>query len=114
VRGFGCFRKSLQLIALQRFAYDLQYAIDVLSNVVVPEAKYKVTHRLQDLCSLLVVLRASSMLSAVEFDNEMGISAEEIDDETIDRELPSEFPATEAAIAQPKPQNPFGVCLVAA
>jgi hypothetical protein len=82
----------------------LQHTIDILSYVAVPEAKHQVTHRLQDFCSMLVMLRTNSMLSAVKLDNEVRISAKEIDDEAIDRALPPKLPAVETAITQPEPQ----------
>ncbi len=91
---------------------DLQNAIDIPGHIIVPESKHQITHCFQNFRSLFVVARANSMLSAVEFDNEMRISAEEIDDETIKRKLPTKFPSAQAAIAQPEPQNPFGICLI--
>jgi len=112
-RGFGRFRKCFRSVAFQRVAYDLWDTIDILHYVVVPETKNQITHRLQNPRSALIIMSTNGMLTAVEFDNEMCISAEEIDDETVNRELPSKFPAAETAIAQPKPQNPFGVCLIA-
>jgi hypothetical protein len=49
------------------------------------------------------------MLTAVQFDNEMGVSAKEVDDITVDRELPPEFPAIQAPITQTKPQYSFRI-----
>jgi len=43
------------------------------------------------------------MLPTVEFDEQMSIRAKEIDNKSVDWELPSEFPACKPAITQAKP-----------
>jgi hypothetical protein len=43
------------------------------------------------------------MLTAIEFDNEGPIGADEIGDERPERNLPAEFQAGETTIAQPRP-----------
>src|ERR1700733_12512746 len=52
------------------------------------------------------------MLSTVEFDDQMSIRTEEVDNKSIDRKLSSEFPAAQAAITEAKPQPPLRVSLV--
>src|ERR1700675_5050681 len=53
------------------------------------------------------------MLSAVELDDQMSVCTKEVDNKALDRKLSSEFPATQAAITQAKPQRPLRVSLVA-
>jgi hypothetical protein len=86
-------------MTFQRVGNDLEDSINISCHIVVPEAKDKITHCLQYFCSLLIMLCTNGMLSAVEFNNEMRISAEEIDDETIDWKLPPKFPSAETAVA---------------
>jgi hypothetical protein len=54
------------------------------------------------------------MLAAIQLDNEMRVSTKEVDDISVDRELPPKFPAIQAAITQTKPQYSFRVGLIAA
>jgi len=53
------------------------------------------------------------MLTAVDFDDEPCLGAEEIDNVPVDRGLPLEFPTGKAAVAQAKPEHAFGVGLIA-
>src|SRR5262245_32744550 len=45
------------------------------------------------------------MLPAIDFDDELPVGAEEVDDVSIDWDLPLEFPTGEAAVAQAKPER---------
>jgi hypothetical protein len=54
------------------------------------------------------------MLATIKFHDELGVRAEEIDDEAIDRRLALEFPSGQTAIAQSKPQQTLGIRLIAA
>jgi hypothetical protein len=87
----------------------LKNSIDVLHDIVVPVTQNHVVHGFQDFCSLRISVCSSCMLTAVQFDNEMGVSAKEVDDITVDRELPPEFPAIQAPITQTKPQYSFRI-----
>jgi hypothetical protein len=91
----------------------LDDTIGVRQHVVVPEAKHEVTQPFQGQSSLRVLLDTLCMLPAVKFDDDPCIGANEVDDEPINRRLPSEFPAFETAIAQAKPQHAFGIRLMA-
>jgi hypothetical protein len=70
-----------------------------LHDVVIPVAEDKVSHRFESLCPLCVRSRLHGMLSAIEFNDQMRIGAAEIDDEAVDRKLPSELPTIETAVA---------------
>jgi len=74
-----------------------------LHDIVVPVTQNHVAHGFQDFCSLCVCYRSDSMLPTVEFDEQMSIRAKEIDNKSVDWELPSEFPACKPAITQAKP-----------
>jgi hypothetical protein len=107
VRGLGP-------MSLQHCNNVFNHTINIGHDVVIPVAENKVSHRFEYFCSLCVGLRLHGMLPAVEFNDQMRIGAAEVDDEAIDRKLPSEFPTAETAVAQPKPQQTLGVCLIAA
>jgi len=52
------------------------------------------------------------MLTAVEFDDQRPVDADEIGDERADRHLPAEFMAEQASITELQPQAPFDVGLI--
>jgi len=101
-------------MSFERCRNVLDYAIDVSHHIIVPIAKDEVAHCCQNLRSLRVGLCLHSMLPAIELNNQMSVSAKEIDDKAVEGELSPEFPSGEAAIAQTKPQLTFGVRLIAA
>jgi hypothetical protein len=64
-----------------------------MHDIVVPVTKNHVTYGFQDFCSLRIGVRSNCMLTAIQFDDEMRVSTKEVDDITVDRELPPKFPA---------------------
>jgi hypothetical protein len=88
-----------------------QHANRVLHHLVVPESQNQVTHRFQRRSSVAVPFSLLVMLTAVDFDDELRLGADEIDDVSVDRDLPLEFPTGEAAVTQAKPQQALGVGL---
>jgi len=107
VRGFG------PMLLFKRCRNVFDHAVGIPHHFIVPIPEHGVAHRFQSLCSLGVGLCPHGMLPAIEFDDQLRISAEEIDDEAVKGKL-SEFPSAETAIAQTKPQHPFSVRLIAA
>src|SRR5262245_19261504 len=91
VRGF----RSMMIDSAQNF---FEHAVHILHHVVIPESKHEVTHRLQDSGSIRITFPVVVVLTAVKLHDQFGIHAEEIDDKAIDRRLPLEFPAGQAAI----------------
>jgi hypothetical protein len=53
------------------------------------------------------------MLSTVDFDDQLSVRTTEIRDEAIDWYLSLELPAIKSAITQTKPQDAFGIGLIA-
>jgi hypothetical protein len=70
-----------------------------LDDIVVPVTQNHVAHGFQDFCSLRISVCANRMLAAIQFDNEMRVSTKEVDDISIDRELPPKFRAVQATVA---------------
>src|SRR5437763_1647487 len=52
------------------------------------------------------------MLSAIDFDDDLSVRAQEVHDVSVDRYLSLEFPSAKPAISQAKPQDPLGICLI--
>ena len=90
------------------------YAIEILQYVVVPIAKNEIAHRFENLRPFRVGRYLHSMLSAADFNDQMSISAAEIDNKTADGKLSAEFPTGQTAIARPEPQCAFCVGQIAA
>jgi hypothetical protein len=76
-----------------------QNSLRVPNHVVVPEPQNEITHRFQRRGSLVISLSVLVMLSTIDFDDELPVSTEEIDDILADRSLSFEFPTGELAIA---------------
>jgi hypothetical protein len=53
------------------------------------------------------------MLPAIDFDDQLSVRTTEIRDEAIDWYLSLELPAIKSAITQTKPQDAFGIRLIA-
>jgi hypothetical protein len=77
----------------------LQHPIHILENVIIPETNYSIAGSYQE-CS---ALRVDSLivLTAVDFDNECRIPAQEIDDVRLDCYLPPKLPSLQLAGSKP-------------
>jgi hypothetical protein len=53
------------------------------------------------------------VLSAVDFDDQLPVCTEEIDDVSVDGYLSLEFQSSKSAVSQTKPQQPLGIRLIA-
>src|SRR5262249_62176005 len=76
--------------------------------IVVPEPLHEKIVRCQPAISLLVVVRVR-VLAAIDFDDDASTEANEIADEWAERDLPSEFEASEAPITQSEPKLALGI-----
>jgi hypothetical protein len=81
-----------------------QHAINISNYVVVPKPQDEITHGFQDRSSVGVTPPLHIMLAAIKLKDQFRLHAEEVHDETINRDLSLELPTREPAIAQPKPE----------
>jgi hypothetical protein len=91
-----------------------QHTIDVFEYVVIPEAEHEISGCFECLGAPGIGVCANGVLSAVNFDNEVRIGAEEVDNVSGDRHLALEFPTVESAIAHVKPQCAFRISRITA
>ena len=75
-----------------------EHTVHIPHHVVIPESKYEVTHRLQDSGSVRITFSVMIVLTTVKLHDQFGVRTEEIDDKAINRRLPLELPAGQAAI----------------
>jgi len=86
-------------------AYD---RVDVVQDVVVPEAQDTIALRFQEFGSPVVLLGLCKMLAAVQFDNQLCLRRAEVDNISADGVLSAELDAIESLEAQVGPQPGFG------
>jgi len=72
-----------------------EHAIRILQHVVVPESQNDIAHCFLDLSSLGITFLTFIVLPAIELNDELSISTNEVDNEPVDRHLPFEFPSIE-------------------
>jgi hypothetical protein len=92
----------------QRGRYDFQYARHVAQHVVVPESQDSIIV-LRKPSVANYVTRIVRMLSAIDFNDEPMLAANQVDRVWSNRFLPNEFVAIELARSQPVPQLGFRV-----
>ena len=76
-----------------------EHPVRVSYNVVIPESKHEITHRLEDSRSVRITFGVMGVLTAIKLHDQLGVGAEEVDDKTLDRHLPLEFPSVQSPIA---------------
>ncbi|ESX78835.1 hypothetical protein X759_14995 [Mesorhizobium sp. LSHC420B00] len=81
----------------------------LLQYVYVPKAKDRPAIGDDEAISDSIIL-AADMLTAIDFDDELAVSAGEIDEVRAYRQLPYEFMAVQSAVAQLQPER--GFCIV--
>jgi hypothetical protein len=97
VRGFGS--------RLAGGAQDiLQNAFRILHHVIIPESHNKVTHRFQRRSSDVVSLSVLVVLSAIDFDDQLPLCTQKIDEVPVDGYLSLKFQSSKSAVSQTKPQ----------
>ena len=88
-------------------AQILEHAVDIVSNVIVPVADDTVPLALQE-PGPSVVRPAFTVLTPINFDDQLELTAHEVADERPDWHLTREFPTIELPIAEITPKSPFG------
>jgi hypothetical protein len=79
----------------------LKHAIDVLQHFIVPESNDAIAFRLEECCPRGVAFLG--VLTSIDFNDQAGINASEVDNEWPDRNLTAEFVTAELTIAEPLP-----------
>ena len=98
----------------QRTENDRKHRVDLPHDFVIPESENTVTQHIQISGALVVLGNHRTMLSAVDFNNQLSFEANEIDNVRRDRILPTKFESAELACAQILPELSFGIDLVPA
>jgi len=88
----------------------LQHIFRSRQHVRIPVADHAISISLQKIRSGKIPIRFFGVLAAVQFDDQLGLAAKEIDNEAVNGDLSPEFPATELAIANEAPKLRFGLC----
>jgi hypothetical protein len=91
----------------------LQHTVDIAHHIVVPDAQNQIAVVFDIGRPLRVFKAALVMLPAIQFNDEMGELTAEIDNIGPDRHLSPKFHSVKTPVAQPKPQGPLGVGLIA-
>src|SRR6185312_6978178 len=89
----------------QRAANGFQNTVDILDDVVVPEAQHAKACLLEKLGAPRVLLRSRRMLAAIQFNNEPLLVTDKVGGKSEDRLLAAELRFLELAVAQPAPEQ---------
>jgi len=89
--------------------YHFQYAIDLTEDLVVPEPQHDKSRRFKCTRASLVALHSLRVLTAIEFDDEHAIEANEIQNEITVRMLPAKLATVELTSLQPLPKRTFAI-----
>ena len=92
----------------------LHHPIQVLDHLAVPEPDDLKSARLEHLRPLGVVIGLIKVLSAVEFDDQLGVDAGEIGDVAVNRKLAAELEPVELASSQRPPEACLNLRLLGA
>ena len=84
----------------------LENPVQILNDIVVPDADHPITEGTQPAVAPLV-FAAFRVLTAVEFDNQTPLAANEVDVISIDGLLADEFEAAKLPVAEASPQREF-------
>ncbi len=87
----------------ERFADDGGNAFDVAQHFVIPKSQHLETLRTKPVGAATILLGLPSMLTAVDFDDEAALQADEIGDVRAERDLAAKFAAGELALAKERP-----------
>src|SRR5437879_5491812 len=89
-----------------------QHAIDIVDDVIVPESYDTPPVALEPSGATIVALDLGRMLSAVDFDDEGMVPADEVGDKRTDRHLPAEFEPEQTTIPQSEPDASLSIGLI--
>jgi hypothetical protein len=74
--------------------------IEIFEDLVIPEAHYPISPRIQPGCPHLILLPLSSMLTAIQLDNQSMLRAEEVNDVKSDWHLPPKLGTGDLSAAE--------------
>jgi hypothetical protein len=87
---------------------NVQDAIRILQNVIIPEAQHAITGPAKPFVTKSISV--ASVLSAIDFDDQPALVADEISDEATHRDLPSEFLSVQPRRSQQQPKPVLRRC----
>jgi hypothetical protein len=93
----------------QRPPDDLADYVQLATDFIVPKSQHTVAVRLQPARSRRVFLYPVRVLTAVDFDDQLALEADEVDNISPEDVLSPKFVAVELAQPQPAPEDPLGV-----
>jgi len=88
-----------------------EHALGICKHFVVPESQYVIPESGQVCGPCRVRCASGVVLASVDFDDERGKWAAEVNDERADRVLPSELRTKELSIPKQRPKMALGVSL---
>ena len=100
---------TVHILAMQGRDDRLHDALGLVHDVAVPESEDAVTLRPQESVAVCIVGRLVEMLTAVEFDDDSHLGADEVADVGPDHVLAPELESRHLAAAQATPEETFGV-----
>ena len=95
----------------QRGSNHSQRIIDPKQYIIVPKTNHAITQLVKTPGAGVIVRLLIEMLTAVQFDNETGLQADEVCIEIIDVMLAAKFTAKQATITKMLPEGAFGIGL---
>lgn len=96
---------SLSLLQMRQDVF--KDAVGVLHHVDVPVSDDTIAAGFQNVRSGLIRLEGLRVLSAIQFNDQLCIVTQEVDDEPVDGHLAPEFPAPKLSVSKLEPQLPF-------
>jgi hypothetical protein len=94
---------------LYRRPYRLQHSLRPKKNIVVPEAQHPEAARAEQFAAPTVRPSLLLVLPAIDFDDQAGFEAYEVNDVLANRSLPAKFRTHPPARAQVVPQTMLGI-----
>jgi hypothetical protein len=92
----------------------VEYALNVLQNVVIPETDDVIPALFQRSRTLRIRPASFAVLASIDFDDQFSFERHKVDDISREWNLPFEFDADELARAKSRPQETLGVCRILA
>lgn len=94
------------------FQNSIKYSIEIIQNLMIPEPDDAITTLLEPGRPRLIRTALFHVLTTVQFDDQLFVKADEVNDERSDRFLATELMAVDIAAAKLAPEFPFSFCLV--
>jgi hypothetical protein len=99
--------------AFQIFPYSLQYTVQILSNLIIPEPHYPILKRFQKLSSYAIQFLLLSVMPAIQFDNQAMLDRAKIGHLRAYGKLAPELHSQQLAITQFVPKFTLGIRQIA-